>query len=65
MDDHLRKSDFSRWIADIFGDYPLEKEVARLEKEYRTGMVPDIGARLGQAVRARYEFIEPVPPSRS
>lgn len=64
LDEHLRKSDFSRWIADIFGDYQLAKEVARLEEEYRTRAVPDIGALLGQSVRAHYEFVEQIPPPR-
>jgi hypothetical protein len=42
----------------VFGDYLLAKQLARLEEEYRDGHVVDIGERLGQAVRARYDFVE-------
>ena len=61
LDEHLQRGDFSRWIADIFGDYPLAKEVARLEAQSRADTIPDIGERLGQAVRARYEFVAAPP----
>jgi hydroxymethylpyrimidine pyrophosphatase-like HAD family hydrolase len=61
LDGHLRRGDFSRWVGDVFGDYPLAKEIARLEDQYRAGGISDVGSRLGQAVRARYEFVEPLP----
>jgi hypothetical protein len=61
LEGHLRRNDFSRWVAEVFGDYPLAKELRGIEEAYRAGPVADIAARLSQAVRARYEFIEPVP----
>lgn len=64
LDGHLRRGDFSRWVGDTFGDYPLAKELGNLESTYLSGSAPDIAARLGQAVRARYEFVEPFPMSR-
>ena len=60
LDGHLRRGDFSSWIADVFGDYPLAKTVRRLEEDYRTQGMPDIAGRLAQAVRSRYELIDPV-----
>jgi hydroxymethylpyrimidine pyrophosphatase-like HAD family hydrolase len=57
---HLRRGDFSRWIADVFGDYPLARTVRGLEDEYRAGRLADVPARLGEAIRARYEFVESV-----
>ena len=60
---HMRRGDFSRWIADVFGDYPLAKEMQQLEQECRTGNLNDVAESLGRAVRARYEFVEPVPTS--
>jgi hypothetical protein len=54
---HLRRHDFSRWIADVFGDYRLSKSVRQLEDEYVAGILTDVAASLGQAVRMRYEFV--------
>jgi hydroxymethylpyrimidine pyrophosphatase-like HAD family hydrolase len=65
LDGHLRRADFSRWVRDIFGDYPLANDLAGLEAAYQEGNAPDIAASLGQAVRARYEFVEPVAVRRS
>lgn len=61
LDGHMLRGDFSRWVADVFGDYPLAQELKKLEQEYRTGSLTDVAASLGRAVRARYEFVEPVP----
>jgi hypothetical protein len=58
LDGHLRRGDFSRWIADVFGDYPLAKTVKRLEGDYTAGTLTDAPAALAQAVRSRYEFVE-------
>jgi hypothetical protein len=61
LDGHLRRGDFSRWIADVFGDCGLAESIRQLEEQYRGGGAPaDIGASLSQAVRARYEFLEAV-----
>jgi hypothetical protein len=64
LDGHLRRGDVSRWVADVFGDYPLARDLRRLEDAYRSGTLNDVTASLSRAVRARYEFIEPVPPPR-
>lgn len=58
LDDHLRRGDFSRWIADIFGDYPLTKTIRQLERDYRAGTTPDIAVSLARAIRLRFELIE-------
>ena len=60
LDGHLRRGDFSRWIGDVFGDYPLAKTVRQLEQNYGAGADGDLPAALAQAVRARYEFLDPV-----
>ncbi|MBI4519816.1 MAG: HAD hydrolase family protein [Gemmatimonadetes bacterium] len=57
VDGHARRNDFSRWIAQVFGDYPLAKTVRRLEEGY-TGQVSDLVIDLTQAVRARYDLVE-------
>lgn len=65
LDGHLRRGDFSRWIGDIFGDYPLSKMVRQIEQAHLSGTIGDLPAALAQAVRSRYEFLEPVraPPN--
>jgi hypothetical protein len=59
LDGHLWRRDFSRWIAEVFGDYPLSKGVRRLEDEYCARRAADVSASLGHAVRSRYELIDP------
>jgi hypothetical protein len=58
LDGHLRRGDFSRWIREVFGDYPLAKDVHELETDYRDGRGPDLPAALTQAVRSRYDLFE-------
>jgi hypothetical protein len=63
LEGHLRRGDFSRWIADVFGDYPLAKIVAAIEDDHRSGgreAVP----RIVEAIRLRYQFVDPVLGSR-
>jgi hypothetical protein len=60
---HLQRGDFSRWVAEVFGDYPLAIELRRLETQYRAGALGEPGAALGLAIRSRYEFLDPVPLS--
>jgi hypothetical protein len=56
LDGYLRRSDFSRWITDVFGDYPLGKTVRQMEDQYRKGTRPDVVRGITQAIRARYDF---------
>ena len=51
-------------MADVFGDYPLAKTIERLEQDHREGG-RDVPVRMGEAVRARYQFIETVPQRRA
>lgn len=64
LDGHLRRGDFSRWIADVFGDYPLAKEIRALEESYRSERIQTVGANIAQTVRARYELIDPLRERR-
>jgi hypothetical protein len=58
---HLYRGDFSKWIANVFGDYTLSLIVERLEEDYRTSKAPDVVSRLADAIRSRYEFLDPLP----
>jgi hypothetical protein len=51
---HLHRGDFSRWIADVFGDRPLAATVRHLEDNYRMNRVPDINGAIVEAIRERY-----------
>jgi hypothetical protein len=60
VQDHARRGDFSRWIGEVFGDYPLALAVRDLETESRGGRRDDLAERLTQSIRARYDFLDPV-----
>jgi len=55
---HMFRHDFSRWVADVFGDYPLAETVRAIETTFRGGECPDPAEDLARAVRSRYEFVE-------
>lgn len=57
-DGYLRRGDFSRWIADVFGDRPLARELQRLEREYVESRSGDAVARIAAAVKLRDELTE-------
>jgi hypothetical protein len=56
LDGHLRRSDFSRWIGDVFGDHFLASQVWKLEEQYRVGWAVDVNDRLVDAILERYEL---------
>ena len=59
LDGHFQRHDFSNWIMGVFGDYPLARTVRRIEDDYLAGGEPDVISSLAQAIRARYELIDP------
>ena len=62
--DHLKRKDFSRWIADVFGDYPLAAAVEKIEKEYGTEKSADSAREISRAIRTRYDFVDPLSDLR-
>jgi len=56
MSGHLQRSDFSRWIGDVFGDHFLASQVWKIEEQYRVGWAVDVNDRLVEAIRDRYEL---------
>jgi hypothetical protein len=53
---HLGRGDFSRWIADVFGDRALADDLRALEQKYRSGSREEIVSEVANAVRARYDL---------
>lgn len=64
FDGHLRRKDFSRWLADVFGDYPLATQVGALEAQYAAKPSQDAIPEIVAAIRSRYELIEEDPFAR-
>jgi hydroxymethylpyrimidine pyrophosphatase-like HAD family hydrolase len=61
-DGYLRRGDFSRWIAEVFGDRALARELQKHEREYVQSGSGDVVARVAAAVKSRYELTEEPDP---
>lgn len=57
LDAHARRGDFSRWLRDVFGDYPLALTVATLEQRVRDEHDPSAVPAIASAVRGRYDLV--------
>ena len=55
---YLRRGDFSRWIADVFGDRALARELQKHEREYVQSPSEDAVAQIAAAIKSRYELAE-------
>jgi hypothetical protein len=55
---YARRGDFSRWIADVFGDRALADELRHHERRFTTGMDTDVLPEIAGAIRARYDLLE-------
>lgn len=53
---HARRGDFSNWIADVFGDQPLAKAIADVEKQFRRGQLENLSEALCRPICERYEL---------
>jgi hydroxymethylpyrimidine pyrophosphatase-like HAD family hydrolase len=58
LEGFLRRGDFSRWIADVFGDHALAGELRAFEDRYRHAARADTVADMIEAVRARYDLVD-------
>jgi hydroxymethylpyrimidine pyrophosphatase-like HAD family hydrolase len=57
LDGHLRKGDFSRWVAGIYKDNNLASEIRDIERLYTIGQVPDVNDALIQLIQERYTLV--------
>ena len=55
-DGYLRRGDFSRWVADVFGDAALAAELRELEGVHRASPTADTGRAVVRAILDRYEL---------
>jgi hypothetical protein len=56
------RSDFSRWVRDVFGDFALANELRALEAQTRAAPGSDTVAGIADAIRSRYNLVEePLP----
>jgi hydroxymethylpyrimidine pyrophosphatase-like HAD family hydrolase len=58
LDDHLRRGDFSRWIGDVFGDYPLAAELKMREEQHRARASIETAHEIAALIRSRYNVAE-------
>jgi hypothetical protein len=57
-EEYLRRGDFSRWLADVFGDHALARELRSYERAYVQSSSTDALERIVAAVKSRYELTE-------
>ena len=57
LEGHAERGDFSRWIADVFGDQPLAAALCSVEKRFREGHVKLLPDALIKPIRDRYEVV--------
>lgn len=56
LEAHARRGDFSRWLRDVFGDYPLGLAVHALEGRCRDERDPSAVSAIASAIRGRYDL---------
>jgi len=55
--DYLRQGDFSKWIADVFGDRQLATKLRQLEADYRLHRNVDVNDAIIASIRSRYDIV--------
>jgi hypothetical protein len=58
LEPYVRRGDFSRWIADVYGDHALAGELRDHEQRYRAGLDRDAVPEMVGAIRGRYDLTE-------
>ena len=58
LDGYIVRGDFSRWIADVFGDRALAEDLRALEEQHRAGSRRETLPEIVNAVRGRYDLTD-------
>lgn len=53
---HVHRSDFSRWILEVFHDSTLATDIRKVEQRYQLGHIPDLCGSIASAIKQRYEL---------
>jgi hypothetical protein len=61
LDGYLRRGDFSRWIAEVFGDRALADELRALERRHVEDSTEDSALAVANTIRGRYDLGESSP----
>jgi hypothetical protein len=56
LQQYLQRSDFSRWIGEVFGDRALAAEIRDQERRYTGGADGDTIPEILNAIRGRYDL---------
>jgi hydroxymethylpyrimidine pyrophosphatase-like HAD family hydrolase len=56
LDGHVRRGDFSQWIAGVFHDYHLASDVLKVEQRYRLDHLQDVRQPIATLIQQRYSF---------
>ncbi|HXJ87804.1 MAG TPA: HAD hydrolase family protein [Candidatus Binatia bacterium] len=54
LEEHARRGDFSRWIANVFHDNRLASDVRKIEQRYRLGLLDDVRPEMAKLIQERY-----------
>jgi hypothetical protein len=57
-DGYLRRGDFSRWIADVFGDHALARELRNHERAYVRSKLANTLSLVVASITSRYELAD-------
>jgi hydroxymethylpyrimidine pyrophosphatase-like HAD family hydrolase len=56
LEPYVRRSDFSRWIDEVFGDHVLATDLRVIEEQHRRGPRGDTVAAMIASIRGRYDL---------
>jgi hypothetical protein len=53
---HLRRGDVSRWLAEVYGDYELARDISHVERQVARGAGTELLDAVSRLIAARYEL---------
>jgi hypothetical protein len=62
LEGHVRRGDFSRWIAAVFRDHGLASDIRKIEQRYRLGHLEDVRQSVARLIQERYAFFHDQDP---